>query len=142
MIVRRTIIRSPPPNRRGLTKTCGTHGSSSFASPSSSLWRRRSWCLRLSPRNTDDPASKQYNPPIPEQTGAGVGVAGDEGGGGDDDGGSGLNATIGSLPFTGMDLLIVAGVAFLLTGTGFALRRLSMPKGPSTLGPSFRKGRR
>ena len=83
-------------------------------------------------QNTDDPSSKQYNPPIPEQTGAGVGVAGDEGGGGDDDGGSGLNATIGSLPFTGMDLLIVAGVAFLLTGTGFALRRLSMPKGPST----------
>ncbi len=51
---------------------------------------------------------------------------------GGDEAGTGLNATIGSLPFTGMDLLIVAGVAFLLTGTGFALRRLSTPKGPST----------
>ncbi|MGZ5319887.1 MAG: hypothetical protein ACXWZW_02110 [Solirubrobacterales bacterium] len=83
-------------------------------------------------QNTDDPSSKQYNPPIPEQTGAAVGTAaGDEDDGGDE-AGTGLNATIGSLPFTGMDLLIVGGVAFLLTGTGFALRRLSMPKGPST----------
>lgn len=82
-------------------------------------------------QNTDDPSDKQYNPPIPEQTGAAVGTAGDEDDGGDE-AGTGLNATIGSLPFTGMDLLIVAGVAFLLTGTGFALRRLSTPKGPST----------
>jgi hypothetical protein len=33
----------------------------------------------------------------------------------------------GSLPFTGMDLAIVAGVALLLTGTGLALHRLSAP---------------
>jgi hypothetical protein len=37
---------------------------------------------------------------------------------------------IGSLPFTGMDLGIVAGVALLLTGTGLALHRLSAPPRP------------
>jgi hypothetical protein len=34
---------------------------------------------------------------------------------------------VGTLPFTGMDLGVVAGVALLLTGTGLALRRLSAP---------------
>jgi hypothetical protein len=73
----------------------------------------------------DDPSSAQYNPPIPQS-----GVAGGAEGGSSGDSGSGLNSSIGSLPFTGMDLIIVAGVAFLLTGTGFALRRLSTPRGP------------
>ena len=45
---------------------------------------------------------------------------------------SGLDSRIGSLPFTGMDLMILAGVALALTGTGFALRRASMPRGPRT----------
>jgi hypothetical protein len=44
-------------------------------------------------------------------------------------GGNG-NSRIGSLPFTGMDLAIVAGVALLLTGTGLALHRLSVPPRP------------
>jgi hypothetical protein len=44
-------------------------------------------------------------------------------------GGNG-NGQIGSLPFTGMDLAIVAGVALLLTGTGLALHRLSVPPRP------------
>jgi hypothetical protein len=39
----------------------------------------------------------------------------------------GGSSQIGSLPFTGMDLVIVAGVALLLTGTGLALHRLSVP---------------
>jgi hypothetical protein len=69
-----------------------------------------------------DPSAAQYNPPIPEDDG-GTASSSDSGGG--------LNSNIGSLPFTGMDLLIVAGVAFVLTGTGFALRRLSTPRGPS-----------
>ncbi len=43
---------------------------------------------------------------------------------------SGLSSQIGSLPFTGMDLIILAGVALVLTGTGFALRRASMPRSP------------
>jgi hypothetical protein len=72
---------------------------------------------------TDDPSSAQYDPPIPE----GQGTAGSAASGGSN---SGLDSNIGSLPFTGMDLLIVLGVALVLTGTGFALRRLSMPPGP------------
>ena len=72
--------------------------------------------------SSGDPSAAQYNPPIPD---GGTASATDSGGSG------GLNSNIGSLPFTGMDLLIVAGVAFVLTGTGFALRRLSTPRGPS-----------
>jgi hypothetical protein len=44
--------------------------------------------------------------------------------------GKGSNGQIGSLPFTGMDLAVVAGVALLLTGTGLALHRLSVPPRP------------
>jgi hypothetical protein len=40
--------------------------------------------------------------------------------------GGGDGGQLGSLPFTGMDLLIVAGVALVLTGTGLALHRLSL----------------
>ena len=43
---------------------------------------------------------------------------------------TGLEARVGSLPFTGWDLIILAGVAFVLTGTGFTLHRLSMPRIP------------
>jgi hypothetical protein len=71
----------------------------------------------------DDPSSAQYDPPIPE----GEGTAGGAASGGSGGSGSGLDSNIGSLPFTGMDLLIVVGVALLLAGTGFALRRLSSP---------------
>jgi hypothetical protein len=70
----------------------------------------------------DDPSSAQYDPPLPEDT-AGSTASGSTGS-------SGLDSNIGSLPFTGMDLLIVLGVALLLTGTGFALRRLSAPPDP------------
>ncbi len=82
-----------------------------------------------------DPTSAQYNPPIPQQGTAGGAAGGGAGGtsgeaSGGSAGGGGLNSNIGSLPFTGMDLIIVAGVAFVLTGTGFALRRLSTPRGP------------
>lgn len=72
-------------------------------------------------QGSDDPSTAQYTPNIPP---------GDEG---DTAGGSssgGLDSQIGSLPFTGMDLIILAGVALVLTGTGFALRRLSTPRGP------------
>jgi hypothetical protein len=72
----------------------------------------------------DDPSAAQYDPPIPDSGTAGSSASGAGGG-------SGLDSNIGSLPFTGMDLLIVGGVAFVLTGTGFALRRLSTPRGPS-----------
>ena len=75
--------------------------------------------------STSDPSAAQYDAPIPDP-GATAGTSASGG-----SGGSGLNSNIGSLPFTGMDLLIVAGVALVLTGTGFALRRLSTPRGPT-----------
>ena len=75
--------------------------------------------------STSDPSSAQYDTPIPDP---GSDTASTSASGGS---GSGLDSNIGSLPFTGMDLLIVAGVAFVLTGTGFALRRLSTPRGPT-----------
>jgi hypothetical protein len=34
----------------------------------------------------------------------------------------------GTLPFTGMDLAVVAGIALLMIAVGFALRRLSAPR--------------
>ena len=79
-----------------------------------------------------DPTSAQYKSPMPENDVAAVTGGGGSGGGAGGSGGSpsGLNSSIGSLPFTGIDLIIVAGVAFVLTGTGFALRRLSTPRGP------------
>lgn len=44
---------------------------------------------------------------------------------------SGLNNNVGSLPFTGMDVIVLAIVAAALIGTGVALRRLSAPKPPN-----------
>lgn len=43
---------------------------------------------------------------------------------------SGLNSNVGSLPFTGLDVIVLAVVAAGLLGTGLALRRLSSPKAP------------
>ena len=80
--------------------------------------------------STSDPSAAQYDPPIPDPGEAAGTASSGSSSSGDD--GSGLNSSIGSLPFTGMDLLIVAGVALVLTGTGFALRRLSSPRGPAT----------
>lgn len=74
----------------------------------------------------DDPASSQYDAPIPTPNGD---TAGESGSGAEADA-SGLDAPLGSLPFTGMDLLILLAVAGLLVGTGFALRKLSSPRGP------------
>jgi hypothetical protein len=76
---------------------------------------------------TDDPTSAQYDPEIPS------GTAGSAAGGGsvaEEPASSGLSGPVGSLPFTGMDLIIIMGVALVLMGTGFALRRLSEPRPP------------
>jgi hypothetical protein len=70
-----------------------------------------------------NPSSAQYDAPIPESGTAGASASGTSSPGG-------LDSNIGSLPFTGLDLIVVAGVAFVLTGTGFALRRLSTPRDP------------
>lgn len=41
---------------------------------------------------------------------------------------SGLENEIAGLPFTGIDLIVLAGVALVLSGTGFALHRFSAPR--------------
>ena len=41
---------------------------------------------------------------------------------------TGLRSNLGELPFTGLDLLILGGLAMVLLGTGMALRRLSAPR--------------
>lgn len=38
---------------------------------------------------------------------------------------TGLEKPIGDLPFTGLDLLVVVGTAFVVAGIGFALRWVS-----------------
>jgi hypothetical protein len=43
---------------------------------------------------------------------------------------SALNGTVGSLPFTGMDVIVLAVVAAAFIGTGVALRKLSAPRAP------------
>jgi hypothetical protein len=43
---------------------------------------------------------------------------------------SGLSSNVGSLPFTGLDVIVLAVVAAGLIGTGLALRRLSTPRAP------------
>jgi hypothetical protein len=70
--------------------------------------------------SSDNPSDAVYTPNIPSAA-EGAGETGGSSGG--------LDSQIGSLPFTGMDLIILAGVALVLTGTGFALRRLSTPRG-------------
>ena len=45
---------------------------------------------------------------------------------------SGLKANVGSLPFTGLDVIVLTVVAAALIGTGIALRKLSGPKAPRT----------
>jgi hypothetical protein len=44
--------------------------------------------------------------------------------------GSSGGSSTGTLPFTGMDVLVLSVVALALIGTGVALRRLSTPKAP------------
>ena len=77
----------------------------------------------LAQDSSADPSAAQYDPPIPDS-----GAAESE----SSEGESGLESEIGFLPFTGLDLLVIAGVAIVLTGIGFALRRLSDPSGPLT----------
>ena len=76
----------------------------------------------LAQGSLDDPTAAVYG----DDDGGTGSFEGSGGSGGSDP--SGLSSPIGSLPFTGMDLIILAGVALVLTGTGFALRRASMPR--------------
>jgi hypothetical protein len=79
-----------------------------------------------------NPSAAQYEPQSQVQGTSGSGGPGGPGVGSSPSvaqtpTGGGGNSSLGSLPFTGMDLGIVAGVALLLTGTGLALHRLSVP---------------
>jgi hypothetical protein len=76
-----------------------------------------------------NPSAAQYEPAsqVSGATGSGGGTGSSPSVASTPTGGGG-NSQIGSLPFTGMDLGIVAGVALLLTGTGLALHRLSVPR--------------
>ena len=82
----------------------------------------------LAQDSLSDPSAAQYDPSIGGTAGA-VAAQSSAETSANAASSAGLESNIGSLPFTGMDLIIVAGVAFVLTGTGFALRRLSMPRG-------------
>ncbi len=71
-----------------------------------------------------NPSAAQYEPKSQVQgtttTGAVANTASDNSSGG----------STGTLPFTGLDVLVLAAVAAALIGTGVALRRLSTPKAP------------
>ena len=66
----------------------------------------------------DDPVAEQYES---HATGAEAALAASE----EPDG---LEEEIVGLPFTGIDLIVLAGTALVLTGTGFMLHRLSAPR--------------
>ncbi len=62
------------------------------------------------------PTSDQYNPPVVKITGGG-------GSTGDDTGSGGLGDPVGSLPFTGFDVIAMLAVALAVTGLGLGLGR-------------------
>ncbi len=67
-----------------------------------------------------NPSAAQYKPQSQIQGTTTIGAASSNAS--QDHSGGGL------LAFTGMDLVVLAGVAILLVGTGIALRRLSAPR--------------
>ena len=84
-------------------------------------------CSALAQDQLANPSAAQYQP----QGGVlGTSGSGTNGSSPSAAGSSSGGGQIGALPFTGMDLVIVAGVALLLTGTGLALHRLSVPPRP------------
>jgi hypothetical protein len=78
----------------------------------------------LAQDGSENPSAAQYEPPIPDAEASGETSADQSASD------SGLESRISFLPFTGLDLLVISGVALVLTGVGFALRRLSDPPPP------------
>lgn|SRR5436190_23971582 len=70
------------------------------------------------------PSHDQYDPKSQQIAATGSGGGG---GGGSATTSSSGGSTIGSLPFTGLDVGVLALAAVALLGAGFALRRLSDP---------------
>ena len=62
-----------------------------------------------------DPTSDQYDPTVTQGPAAG--------GGGGPTADSGLDGTVGPLPFTGFDVIAMVAVALAVTGLGLALQR-------------------
>jgi hypothetical protein len=79
-----------------------------------------------------NPSAAQYEPQSQVQgtdtTGSGPIAGSAIGGPGGGSGGGG----IGSLPFTGLDLMVLGGTAVALIAVGFVLRRLSAPRSSIT----------
>jgi hypothetical protein len=76
-----------------------------------------------------NPSAAQYEPQSQVQgtttTGSNNAVAATPSSGSNGGGGS-----TGTLPFTGLDVVVLLAVALALIGTGVALKRLSTPKAP------------
>jgi hypothetical protein len=78
-----------------------------------------------------NPSADQYEPQSQVQGATGSGGSNDGSGpAAANTASSGLNSNVGSLPFTGLDVIVLAIVAAALIGTGLTLRRLSSPKAP------------
>jgi hypothetical protein len=73
-----------------------------------------------------NPSAAQYQPQSQVQGTTTTGSAVANTPSSNNGGGSGT----GTLPFTGMDVLVLSVVALALIGTGVALKRLSTPKAP------------
>jgi|tagenome__1003787_1003787.scaffolds.fasta_scaffold19742279_1 hypothetical protein len=72
-----------------------------------------------------NPSAAQYEPQSQVQGTTTTGAVASNSSGGSSNGSS-----TGTLPFTGMDVIVLSAVALALIGTGVALRRLSAPKAP------------
>ena len=73
-----------------------------------------------------NPSAAQYEPQSQVQGTTTTGAVAQN----SSNGSSGNGSSTGTLPFTGMDVLVLSAVALALLGTGIALRRLSTPKAP------------
>jgi hypothetical protein len=79
-----------------------------------------------------NPTEAQYEPQSQIQ---GTNTTGGGGGGGPvaaNTSNSSTQGGSGTLPFTGMDLVVVAGTALTLIASGFVIRKLSAPRAPGT----------
>jgi len=75
------------------------------------------------------PTCDQYSSTNCQLNNNGGGGGNNNGGGGGDASAGGLNSRIGSLPFTGFDVLSMAAVALAVTGLGLVLQRaVSKPR--------------
>jgi hypothetical protein len=77
--------------------------------------------------NCTSPPKCEYEPKSQQIAATGGGGGGDTSGGGGPTATTSAHSTIGSLPFTGLDVGVLALAAIALLGAGFALRRLSDP---------------